>query len=330
MINGEAVLKMNDKLLRLKKNVILRNMCAETVFLSDQLIQPIFVSEKVADKKIIPGLGDNFVLNKNDAIKQIENDLKNNCRNFLLFLIPSEKKENNFNLNFQSQAISKIKNEFKNDIFLWADVCLCSMTMHGHCCIFDEKQKIDNEKSLNALSNIAVTYADAGIDGIAPSDMMDGRTKKIRLFLDKNNHHLIPIMSYSSKFASNFYGPFREAADSAPSFGDRKNYQLDYRNKNDALRASKRCADEGADLLMVKPGLYSLDLIKPINNLTGLMVGAYQVSGEFAGINLASEKNLLNFNEGLVESWHVMKRAGAQYIITYGARKSKELGFSVK
>ena len=137
-------------------------------------------------------------------------------------------------------------------------------------------------------------------------------------------------MSYSSKFASNFYGPFRNAADSSPSFGDRKHYQLDYRNKDDALRASRRCSEEGADLLMVKPGLYSLDLINPINNLTGLMVGAYQVSGEYAGINLAAENDLLKLNEGLLESWHVMKRAGAQFIITYGARKSRELGFCVK
>ena len=321
---------MNDKLLRLKKNSILRNMCAETSFLSDQLIQPIFISEKVTDKKNIPGLGDNYVFNFNDSIKQIENDLKNHCRNFILFLIPSKKNELDFNLDFQFKTIHKIKNNFKDDIFLWSDVCLCSMTTHGHCCLFDEKQNIDNDKSLDVLSKIAVTYANAGVDGIAPSDMMDGRTYKIRLSLDQNNHDLIPIMSYSSKFASNFYGPFRDAADSSPSFGDRKHYQLDYRNKNDALRASKRCAEEGADLLMVKPGLYSLDLIQPINNLTGLMVGAYQVSGEYAGINLASENNLLKLNEGLFESWHVMKRAGAQFIITYGARKSKELGFSVK
>ena len=321
---------MNDKLLRLKKNSILRNMCAETSFLSDQLIQPIFISENITDKKNIPGLGDNYVFNINDSIRQIENDLKNNCRNFLLFLIPSEKKEFDFNLNFQSEAISQVKKTFKDDIFLWADVCLCSMTTHGHCCVFDESQNIDIKKSLSSLSKTAVAYSEAGIDGIAPSDMMDGRTNKIRLALDENNYDLIPIMSYSSKFASNFYGPFRDAADSTPSFGDRKHYQLDYRNKNDALRASTRCAEEGADLLMVKPGLYSLDLIQPINNLTGLMVGAYQVSGEYAGINLASENNLLDLNKGLFESWHVMKRAGAQFIITYGARKSKELGFSVK
>ena len=156
-------------------------MCAETSFLSDQLVQPIFISEKVIEKKNIPGLGDNYVFSVNDAIKQIENDVKKTCRNFLLFLIPGEKNEYNFNLNFHSQTISQIKKIFKEDIFLWSDVCLCSMTTHGHCCIFDNKKKIDNEKSLTALSEIAVAYADSGIDGVAPSDMMDGRSKKIRV-----------------------------------------------------------------------------------------------------------------------------------------------------
>ena len=319
---------MNDKILRLKKNSILRNMCVETTFLRDQLIQPIFIAENLENKKNIPGLPDNFVFNLNDAILQIENDIKNNCRNFLLFLIPEKKREFDFNLSFHSKAISEIKKIYKSDILLWADVCLCSLTIHGHCCLYDKQKQIDNEKTLEALSNIAVTYANAGIDGVAPSDMMDGRTQAIRSSLDNHHHHLIPIMSYSSKFASNFYGPFREAADSTPLYGDRKHYQLDYRNKTEALRASKRCAEEGADLLMVKPGLYSLDLIDPIKQKTGLMVGAYQVSGEFAGISLSAEKELLKFNDALHESLHVMKRAGAQFIITYGARKSKELGFS--
>ena len=305
-------------------------MGSGTSILSDQLIQPIFISEKSTDKKNIVGLGDNHILNIKEAIFQIEKDIKNNCRNFLFFIIPEKKQVNNFELSFHTKAISEIKNIFKKDVFLWADVCLCSLTTHGHCCLFDENKKIDIEKTLQALSQVAVTYANAGIDGIAPSDMMDGRTKKIRQLLDKNNHEFIPIMSYSSKFASNFYGPFRDAADSSPKFGDRKNYQLDFRNKTDALKASIRCASEGADLLMVKPGLHSLDLIQPIKEQTKLMVGAYQVSGEYAGITLAAEKKLLEFNEALYESWHVMKRAGAQFIISYGARKSKELGFSVK
>lgn len=316
---------MNDKLLRLKKNSILRNMCAETTFLSDQLIQPIFISEKVNDKEPIPGLGDNYVLNLNNAIVQIEKDLKNNCRNFLLFLIPAKKNEYDFDLSFHSKAISQIKKNFNDEIFLWADVCLCSLTDHGHCCLYNNNNEINLDQTLLELSNMALTYVNAGIDGVSPSDMMDGRTKAIRNILDKNNHNFVPIMSYSTKFASNFYGPFRHAAESAPKFGNRKQYQLDYRNKNDALRASLRCANEGADLLMVKPGLYSLDLIDDIKKQTNMMVGAYQVSGEYSGLTLAAEKDLLNFNEALKESWYVMKRAGAQFIITYGARKAKEL-----
>ena len=319
---------MNNMLMRLKKNKILRNMCVNTTFLKDQLIQPIFVSENIESKKEIPGIPNNFVMNLKESIQQIELDLKNNQKNFLLFMIPKDKKDSDFNFNFQQNVISTIKNTFKNDMLLWADVCLCSMTTHGHCCLFDNNKNIDLSSSLSILSKIALNYAEAGVDGIAPSDMMDGRTASIRKILDDNKYNLVPIMSYSTKFASNFYGPFRYAADSAPSFGDRKQYQLDYRNKSEAIRASVRCFEEGADLLMVKPGQGSIDLIQEIKIKTGLMVGAYQVSGEYAGIALAAEKELLNFNNALLESWHVMKRAGAQFIISYGARKSKELGIS--
>tara|TARA_B100001540_G_scaffold266516_1_gene247592 strand:+ start:313 stop:1275 length:963 start_codon:yes stop_codon:yes gene_type:complete len=317
---------MNKMLMRLKSNNILRNMCVETTFLKDQIIQPIFISNQVDVKKEIPGIPSNYVMNLNDSIKQIESDLENQQRNFLIFMIPSHKSKFDFNLEFQQKVILKIKERFKNEIFLWADVCLCSMTTHGHCCIFDNNKNIDLNKSLSSLSEVALSYSQAGVDGIAPSDMMDGRTSAIRKVLDDNSFHLLPIMSYSTKFASNFYGPFRHAADSSPTFGDRKQYQLDYRNKSEAIRASVRCFEEGADLLMVKPGQGSIDLIETIKNKTGLMVGAYQVSGEYAGIALAAEKNLLNLNDALLESWHVMKRAGAQFIISYGARKSKELG----
>ena len=319
---------MSDILMRLKKNKILRNMCVETTFLKDQLIQPIFVSENLELKKEIPGIPNNFVMNLKESIEQIELDLKNNQKNFLLFMIPKDKKDTEFNFNFQQKVIATIKDTFKSDILLWADVCLCSMTTHGHCCLFDNRINIDLSSTLSTLSKIALNYSQAGVDGIAPSDMMDGRTASIRKILDDNKYNLVPIMSYSSKFASNFYGPFRYAADSSPSFGDRKQYQLDYRNKSEAIRASVRCFEEGADLLMVKPGQGSIDLIEEIKIKTGLMVGAYQVSGEYAGIALAAEKELLNFNNALLESWHVMKRAGAQFIITYGARKSKELGIS--
>jgi porphobilinogen synthase len=185
---------------------------------------------------------------------------------------------------------------------------------------------IDHPTTLDELANSALAFAEAGADGISPSDMMDGRVARIRAKLDENGFDLVPVMSYSTKFASNFYGPFRNAADSAPQFGDRKGYQLDVRNRTDAVASSLRCAEEGADLLMVKPGLTSLDLIAPINEATALQVGAYQVSGEYAGLSLLADNGLIDFDRGLLETWHVFKRAGAQFIITYGARYAKRLG----
>ena len=172
---------------------------------------------------------------------------------------------------------------------------------------------------------LGLTYVKAGADGISPSDMNDGRVAHLRAALDGAGYDIAPIMSYSTKFASNFYGPFREAADSAPQFGDRKSYQLDVRNRSDALASSRRCAEEGADLLMVKPGQPSADLIRPIHEQTGLPVGAYQVSGEFTSLVLLARENFVNFDAALVESWHNLRRAGASYIITYGARLARGL-----
>jgi porphobilinogen synthase len=168
--------------------------------------------------------------------------------------------------------------------------------------------------------------ADAGADGISPSDMMDGRTARLRAALDGNAHPSVPIMSYSTKFASKFYGPFRSAAGSAPRFGTREHYQIDVRNRTDAINSSIRCANEGADLLMVKPGMTSLDLIGPIKESTGRLVGAYQVSGEYAGLCALGRDGLADFDAALMETWHVFRRAGAAYIITYGARRARSLG----
>jgi len=191
--------------------------------------------------------------------------------------------------------------------------------------VLDESH-IKLDETLDELARSAVAFAEAGADGISPSDMMDGRVARIRVALDDKGFKLTPIMSYSTKFASNFYGPFRNAADSAPQFGDRRGYQLDVRNRSGAIAASVRCAEEGADMLMVKPGMTSLDLIRPIHEATDLQVGAYQVSGEYGGLSVLAEQGLIKFEEALLETWHVFKRAGAQYIITYGARYGKQLG----
>ena len=319
--------KVDKKLHRLKSNKLLRDLCSETDFTKANFVQPLFVNESLSKKEEIIGLKDNFVMNLEDTHRQINEDISNGVNNFLLFISSKSKSKDTFNLNFHEKVISSIKDVFKDNINLWTDVCLCSLTDHGHCCLFDKDKSINIDATLNEISKIALTYVEAGADIIAPSDMMDGRTLKIREILDHSNFSMTPIISYSTKFSSNFYGPFRNAADSTPLFGDRKQYQLDYRNKSEAIRASIRCAEEGADMLMVKPAMTSIDLIKDIRNKTNLMVGAYQVSGEYAGICLSEEKGLLNLEEALRETWHVMRRAEVQFIITYGARLAKKIGF---
>lgn len=316
---------MMKRLMRLRSSQHLRDLCAETEFNRAQLIQPFFVVEGLAQEESIPGLRGNVRHNIPSVLRQIEKDLQDGVTQFLLFPVPSEKKESGFSHQSAQETISQIRKQFGKSLCLWIDTCLCSYTTHGHCAVLDEKG-IKLEQTLDELAKSAVAFAEAGADGISPSDMMDGRVARIRAALDENGFNLVPVMSYSTKFASNFYGPFRNAADSAPQFGDRRHYQLDVRNRNDALASSMRCALEGADLLMVKPGLTSLDLILPIHERTGLPIGAYQVSGEYAGMSLLAEQGLIKFEEALLETWHVFKRAGAQYIITYGARYAKQLG----
>jgi porphobilinogen synthase len=313
------------RLMRLRASPHLRDLCAETEFNRAQLIQPFFVVEGLNHEEPIAGLRGNVRHNTTSALRQTEKDLNDGVTQFLLFPVPAEKKESGFNHQSTCETISRIRKQFGNSLCLWVDTCLCSYTTHGHCAVLDEKG-IKLEQTLDELAKSAVAFAEAGADGISPSDMMDGRVARIRAALDENGFELVPVMSYSTKFASNFYGPFRNAADSAPQFGDRRHYQLDVRSQTEAIAASIRCAEEGADLLMVKPGLTSLDLIRPIHEQTGRQVGAYQVSGEYASLALLAEQGLIKFEEALLETWHVFKRAGAQYVITYGARYAKQLG----
>ena len=313
------------RLMRLRASQHLRDLCAETEFNRAQLIQAFFVVDGLDQPEPIPGLRGNVRHNLASALKQIEQDLKDGVTHFLLFPVPAEKRESGFDHESTRKTISSIRQQFGKELCLWIDTCLCSYTTHGHCAVLNESG-IRLDDTLNELASSAVAFADAGADGISPSDMMDGRVGRIRAALDEAGFDLVPVMSYSTKFASNFYGPFRNAADSAPQFGDRRHYQLDVRNRTEAINASIRCAVEGADLLMVKPGMTALDLIRPIHEETGRQVGAYQVSGEYAGMALLADQGLIKFEEALLETWHVFKRAGAQYIITYGARYAKSLG----
>jgi porphobilinogen synthase len=314
---------------RLRANPIIRDLVAQNEFSTGQLIQPLFLVEGIDEDQAIDGLGETCRTPLSGAIARIEQDMAVGVRNFIIFPVPAEKKEKDLKFEFGARAVAELKRRFGSAIQIWVDTCLCSFTAHGHCCLFHKNGNADHEATLSELARSAKLMADSGADGISPSDMMDGRVARIRCALDEAGHGLIPIMSYSTKFASNFYGPFRGAADSAPRFGDRRQYQIDVRNRNDALQASIRCAEEGADLLMVKPGMSSIDLIADISRATGLGVGAYQVSGEYAGMLVLGERKLIDFRGALLESWLVMKRAGAQYIVTYGARHAKDLGVAV-
>ena len=216
------------------------------------------------------------------------------------------------------RAIRKIK-EIDSDINVITDVCMCEYTSHGHCGILTKGGYVDNDKTLEYLANIAVSHAKAGADMVAPSDMMDGRVKVIRKALDKEGFFNVPIMSYSVKYASTFYGPFREAANSAPSFGDRKTYQMDPANSNEALIEAELDVLEGADILMVKPALSYLDIIRRVKDNYNLPLAAYNVSGEYAMLKSAVKNGILS--EGAIyESIISIKRAGADIIITYFAK----------
>jgi porphobilinogen synthase len=306
----------------------LRDLVAETSFSVAQLIQPVFVVEDLDGSDSIPGLGENARHGTSSALESIARDVDAGVRHFLLFAVPATKRERSLEFSHLARTVRAIKGRFGDALHLWVDICLCSSTTHGHCAILDNDGGIDLDATLDALAREAVDAAEAGADGVSPSDMMDGRTARLRAALDEHGHGRVPVMSYSTKFASQFYGPFRAAADSAPQFGDRRHYQIDVRARRDAIGSSVRCANEGADLLMVKPALTSLDLIGPITEATGLPVGAYQVSGEYASLVALAERGLTDFDRALAETLHVLRRAGAAYVITYGARRAKSLGLA--
>ena len=314
------------RLQRLRATVALRDMVSEIGFGQSQLIQPLFLSEGAIQEEPLSGLPGSSRHTLSSLLTQFEKDLAAGVRQFILFPVPARKSNRSFQADFVSTALGQMRQRAGNDAAIWVDTCICSFTETGHCCVHDSRGGQDLAATHAALESLAVSYVKAGAIGIAPSDMNDGRVAHLRAALDKAGHDIAPIMSYSTKFASNYYGPFRDAADSTPQFGDRRSYQLDVRNRNDALASSRRCAEEGADLLMVKPGQPAADLIRPIHEQTGLPVGAYQVSGEYTSLVLLAREKFLDFEAGLLESWYNQRRAGASYIITYGARLASGMG----
>lgn len=306
---------------RLRFNESIRDLVRETELSPKDFIYPIFVVEGEGIKREISSLPDCYHYSV-DMLEEIINEVKDaGVRGVLLFGIPNHKdscgSEAYNDDGIVQRAIRKIK-EIDKNMYVITDVCMCEYTDHGHCGILDGDY-VDNDKTLEYLAKISVSHVKAGSDMIAPSDMMDGRVGFIREALDKAGFKNIPIMSYSAKYCSAFYGPFREAANSAPKFGDRKTYQMDPANRREALKEVEMDIQEGADIVMVKPALSYLDIIREVKDKTVVPVCAYSVSGEYAMIKAASKQNLIDEERVVMEMLTSIKRAGADIIITYYA-----------
>ena len=308
---------------RIRENKILREMTKETNLEISDFIYPLFVVEGENIKKEIPSMPDcyHFSIDKlEDEIKEIV-DL--GIRAVILFGIPNKKDDHGSEAYAEDgiiqKAVRKIK-EINKDLLVITDVCMCEYTDHGHCGILDHEGHVLNDETVSYIAKIALSHAKAGADIIAPSDMMDFRIKAIRKILDENNFKNIPIMAYSAKYASNFYGPFRDAADSAPSFGDRKSYQMDYHNSNEAMREIALDLEEDADFIIVKPALSFLDIIQRTKDNFNTNIVAYNVSGEYSMVKNAIKMGLVK-EEIIYEILISIKRAGAKMIITYHAKE---------
>lgn len=309
---------------RLRQTPAIRDLLSSVQLSANDLIQPYFVYQGLKQEEDQPSLTGVSKHTLDSVSKQIEQGINSGVQAALLFIIPSEKSEHHFNYDFDTEVISSLKKRFRDNLILMTDLCLCSNTVSGHCGILNKDGHVENAPSVKSLAEKSLLYAQAGSDCISPSDMMDSRIKAIRSILEKHHYHQTLIMSYSTKFSSHFYGPFRDAADSTPQKGDRKTYQLDFRNIEDALACSIRDKKEGADILMVKPAMAYLDMIYRIKNhpQTSLMpLCAYHVSGEWQSLHLMAEKGLIDFEGAYLESLYALKRAGSNMIITYGANQ---------
>ncbi|MGG7212404.1 porphobilinogen synthase [Clostridium nigeriense] len=306
---------------RLRANSAIRDLVRENVLNSNDFIFPIFVVEGENIKEEIASMKGNYHWSLDrlpEIIKAVE---ECNIRGVILFGLPNHKddcgSESYKDNGIVQQAIRKIR-EISKNLYIITDVCMCQYTSHGHCGILNGNE-VDNDKTLDVLGKISLSYAKAGADMVAPSDMMDGRIGYIREALDENGYENVAIMSYAAKYSSAFYGPFREAAHSTPQFGDRKTYQMDPANSEEALKEIQWDINEGADIIMVKPAMSYLDIIRRAKELVNVPICAYNVSGEFAMVKSAAEAGLIDEKSVALEMLLSMKRAGADIIITYFA-----------
>lgn len=306
---------------RLRRTEALRSMVREVHLQPTDFILPFFVRPGTGVKKPIGSMPGHFQVSPDVLVRELEEPAARGIPAILLFGIPAKKdpvgSEGYARDGIVQQAIAKVKKAYK-DLVVITDVCLCEYTDHGHCGVI-KAGDVDNDATLELLAKMALSHARAGADMVAPSDMMDGRVAAIREALDEAGLDHIPIMSYAAKYASAFYGPFREAAESPPKFGDRRSYQMDPANTDEALREVGMDVDEGADLIMVKPALPYLDVIWRVRNAFDLPLAAYNVSGEFAMIKAAAQAGWIDGDRCMMEALTAIKRAGADLIISYHA-----------
>ena len=309
------------RLRRIRYNPIIRDLVSDTNLSVKDLIFPVFVCDGKNIKKEIPSMPGQYQFSIDNLILKCKEIVDKGIKAILIFGV-SKLKDSTGDIacmenNIVQRALKALKDE-KINLLLIADVCNCEYTSHGHCGTIVDGD-VDNDLTLNTLAKQSLSLAEAGADVIAPSDMMDGRVKHIRSKLDKSGYYKIPILSYSAKYASSFYSPFRDAADSAPQGFDRKTYQMNYSNVNEAIREIEQDVLEGADMVIIKPALSYLDIISRVKNKFNVPVVAYSVSGEYSMIKAASQKKWINETDIIMETITSIKRAGADIIITYYA-----------
>lgn len=307
---------------RLRRTETWRRLVRETTLSADDFVYPLFIVPGRGVRRPVSSMPGIAQLSVDEAVREARTAFDAGVRAVILFAAPAHKDPAGSAAldpdGLVPQTIKAIKAECP-DLVVWTDVCLCSTTDHGHCGHVTPAGEIDNDSSVETLAKVALTYARAGADAVAPSDMMDGRVLAMRRLLDSEGLSHVPIVSYAAKYASSFYGPFREAAESAPAFGDRRSYQMDPPNVREALREVLLDVEEGADLVMVKPAGPYLDVIRCVRDAVNVPVVAYQVSGEFSLIKAAAERGWIDERAAAFETLTGIKRAGADLIITYYA-----------
>jgi len=314
---------------RLRTNETIRSLVRETILTPNDFMYPLFVKEGENIKDEVSSMPGVFQMSIDEIVKECGQIQELGLNTVILFAIPDVKdsvgSECLCTNSIIARTIKAIKEKYPN-MYIATDLCFCEYTDHGHCGIMDPKtQSVDNDATLEISAQQAIVHAKAGANMIAPSGMMDGIIEVLRTALDKEGFVNLPIMSYSTKFASAFYGPFRDVAESTPSFGDRRTYQMDVGNRLEAIEESLEDERQGADILMVKPALSFLDTIRDIRNNTNLPIAAYNVSGEYAMLKLAGANGLIDYEKVMMEKLVSMKRAGANIIITYHAKEACKL-----